>query len=108
MESKEQQMIRHILLLLVLISIISLTGCGSIKRVLVTEEKSVVVKPPEGFGECPEVPETPQLTGAADEQDKVADYVIVLYGGYVTCKNSYEDVIKFLNNAEKIVKETQK
>lgn len=82
--------------------VLLLTGCGSIKNLLVTETKREVVLPPENLYDCPTDVVLPQ--GEYTQKD-VALLLIRLYQNNRLCANSLEQIRKFLEDAQKTVQE---
>lgn len=83
---------------------LSLAGCGT-NKTLVTEEKHIVVMPPEGLWDCPDVPEPPSGTYT---QAEVADYILKLYQTHQICQDSIEEVRRYLVQAQKITEQVEK
>lgn len=81
-----------------------LAGCGGPDKVLVTEEKKVLVMPPEGLWVCPD--KLPPPPTGDYKQDVVADYLLKLYSEHKICQKSLKDVRQFLIDAKKIVEES--
>ena len=90
-------------LILALVAAFLLVGCGT-KPTLVKEEKHIVVQPPEGLWNCPEAPQPPP-PGAT--QAEVADYILRLYQNQEVCKESMEEVRRYLEQAQKITEQVE-
>lgn len=84
-----------------------LTACGGNQN-LVTEEKRIVVMPPEGLWECPDLPVPPTpAEGIALTQAEVADYILQLYQNQKVCKAALDNVRAYLIDAKKITDEVE-
>lgn len=90
--------------LVIIVLALSLIACGSTKKTLAVEEKHIVVMPPEGLWDCPNVPLPPE--GVYTQAD-VADYVLRLYETHQVCQDSIEDVRSYLDKAKQITEEVE-
>lgn len=86
-------------LLAVLATSLLLVGCGSTPERVVTVTNPVVVVPPESMYNCPDLPPIPSA-GTTDVA--IAEYVLDLYKSGRLCKESLEDVRRFLIDAKKL------
>lgn len=84
--------------LAIILLTLSLVGCGG-GKFFVTEEKHIVVMPPEGLWSCPDVPAPP---AGEYTQAEVADYVLRLYQAHQVCKEAIEDVKRYLIQTQQI------
>jgi hypothetical protein len=88
----------------VILLTIILTACGGTKPTIVTEVRTIVVEPPAGLWQCPDVHAPP----ATATQAAVADYVLGLYQSHRICKESINAVQQFLEDAKRITKQVEK
>lgn len=95
-------MMNKVLLPLMLLILLTLSGCGGLKRILVTEEKKTVFMPSEALWVCPDILDPPS---GEYTQAEVSDYIIYLYGTYLVCDESLDNIKKSLEEAKKITEE---
>ena len=76
-----------------------LVGCGN-GKVLVREDKTLVVMPPESLFNCPDAPVVPE--GGFQKQSEVADWVLRAYQNHQVCRQALKDVREYLEEAQKI------
>ena len=81
---------------------LTLMACGG--KTLHTEEKRIVVMPPEGLWNCPNMPTPP----AGDySQAEVADYILMMYQSHQVCQASIVAVRAWLEEAKLITKDVE-
>jgi hypothetical protein len=89
-------------ILTIIAIVLLLTACGG--KTLHTEEKRIVVMPPEGLWNCPNMPTPP----AGDySQAEVADYILMMYQSHQVCQASIVAVRAWLEEAKLITKEVE-
>jgi hypothetical protein len=91
-------------ILAIIVLALTLTACGAGKT-LVVEETHIVVMPPEGLWNCPNVPAPPS---GGYRQAEVADYVLKIYEAHQVCKAAIEDVKRYLEQAQLITEKVEK
>lgn len=91
-------------ILAIILLCMGLVACGTSKT-LVTEETHIVVQPPEGLWNCPDIPTPPS---GVYTQAEVADYVLRIYEAHQVCKAAIEDVRAYLKQAQLITEKVEK
>ena len=82
--------------------VLMLSACNH--KVLQVEERRVVVMPPEGLWNCPNMPTPP----AGDyTQAEVADYILMMYQSHQVCQASIVAVRAWLEEAKLITEEVE-
>ena len=87
------------------ILVVLVAGCSSMQEKIVTVTKPVVVVPPESMFNCPDLPTIPPA-GTTDVA--IADYILRLHKTGRLCKESLQDVRRFLIDAKKLAEEEKK
>ena len=82
--------------------VLMLSACNH--KVLQVEERRVVVMPPEGLWNCPNMPTPP----AGDyTRAEVADYILMMYQSHQVCQASIVAVRAWLEEAKLITEEVE-
>ena len=89
-------------ILTIIAVVLLLTACNH--KTLHVEEKRIVVMPPEGLWNCPNLPSPPD---GEYTQAEVADYVLRMYESHQICQASIVAVRAWLEEAKLITKEVE-
>lgn len=90
-------------IVLVILATLALAGCKTTQNVVQT--KLQVVVPDESLYNCPVVKNLPNSNNLTDVQ--VAKLIVQLYKNNKQCKNSEEAVKKYLDEAKKLIEESE-
>lgn len=82
--------------------VLMLSACNH--KILQVEEKRVVVMPPEGLWNCPNMPTPP---AGNYTQAEVADYILMMYQSHQICQASIVAVRAWLEEAKLITEEVE-
>ncbi len=89
-------------ILTIIALVLLLSACGG--KTLHTEEKRIVVMPPEGLWNCPNMPTPPD---GDYSQAEVADYILMMYQSHQVCQASIVAVRAWLEEAKLITDEVE-
>ena len=80
-----------------LVSVLFLGACSSNQAVLIAPQYKIV-KPPEDFYNCPVIKKFPNIENLTNQQ--VGSIILTLEKNNIVCKNSVDQIKKYLDDAE--------